>query len=1591
MQKLAQICIRRPVFATMLILALVVIGLDSYRKLGVDYFPKIEFPYVNITTVLAGASPEEVESQVTKPIEEAVNTISGIDELNSTSAEGLSLVTLQFVLEKDPDIAAQEVRDKISTVLGQLPKDAKTPVVEKLATDAAPVLNVVVSANRDLREITKLVDDNLKKNIESINGVGQVRFVGDRKRQIQVILNPEKLSAYNLNIEQVRGALAAQNIEIPGGRIDEGNRELSLRTLGRVERPADFARIVVGNLGGGPVRVSDIAEVVDGFEEPRSMARLNGQQAVALSVRKQAGTNSLDVIAAVKQRIDELRPSLPPDFRITYTRDQSGFIHAAFEAVQEHLILGGVFAAIIVMFFIRNWRSTLIAAVAIPTSIISTFSLMQWMGFTLNQITMLALTLVVGIVIDDAIVVLENVFRHMEEKDMTAMEAAAEGTKEIGLAVLATTLSLIIIFLPIAVMPGIVGRFMSSFGFTAAFAIGVSLLVSFTLTPMLCSRFLKIGNVNHDTKAGFFEKFAAAPYRVMLSWSLRHRWIIVGISVLVIFSTVPMIKNMGVDFLPTDDQSEFEVSVRMPVGSSLEGTAQVMAQVEQDLRTLPGVRDLFTTIGADQRRQVDRGSIIVELVDVKDRKESQRQLMDRTREILSKYKDLIVGVQLPSLFAGGTDRDFMYSIQGPDLARLEGYAHRLMDKIRPIPGVADLEMTYESGKPEVRVNINRDKAADLNVNVAQVANAMRVLVGGDDQVTTYKEGDDRYDVLLRVGKEFRNSPAALDRLYLPSATLGNVALSSVATLEMGTGPTSIDRWNRQRRVLILGNLSKGLALGDLISTVQKEMDAMNLPPEYRHNAVGRSRELARTVSNFLIAFLLSVVFMYMILASNYESFIDPVTILLSLPLSVPFALLSLFLARENFSVIYTSLGILVLFGIVKKNSILQIDHIKGLRREGMPRLDAIFQGCEDRLRPILMTTAALVAGMLPLAFGSGAGSGTRRTVAIVVIGGQSLALLLTLLVTPVAYSLFDDIAKSSLLKRLFSGGRKPVEQITALFLVALLLGAAPLRAQQPTDWDQALDKARAAVHAAKRVGVTGAERRLTLDAALQLALKNNLEIEVERTGLDSAAAFIKGARGVFDPTLAYQPSVESRNVPAASTLAAADGKVTEHYTTNNFYVRGKTNLSGLAYHVDFENQRQSTNNPFVSLNPNFTSRITAGFSVPLWRYRDLDPDRAQLKIRLRQQQQSRADFELKVIDVIARTQSAYWDLAAAIEDAVVAEDGVRLAREQHERNQRQIAAGTLAPVESAASEAELQRRIDTYVTAIGVVTATENQLKAILTPDPANDLWNDRLVPTDRAVIEPPVTDVAPALATAFEKRLELRSLDLRMAQNDVQKQLAASSTKPQVNLTANYTNSGLAGTPPVSTGGFISALAPYFNRTNELSALAGLPQLPGFSTGGGVPSSFVGGYGQALSNLFSGNFQTFAGGLQIEWNPRNRTAQSQVDQAVIAERRLKLTRAQIQQGIGVEVRTSLQGLETARQRIEAARASERAAREKLESEIRLFQTGESTNFFVLTRQNELIDSRRRVVGATLLLNKAVAQLQRVLGSTLEANHITLQ
>ncbi len=1584
MHRLAAMCVRRPVFATMLILALVVLGLNAYRKLGVDLTPKIEFPTVTITTTLRGASPEEVETQVTRRIEEAVNTVSGIDELRSISAEGVSQVFVTFVLEKNPDVAAQEVRDRVAGVMRQLPRDVDPPVIEKIATDASPVISIAVSSDRDLRETTKLVDDRIKKNIESINGVGQVRFIGERQRQIQIWLDGEKLYAYNLNIDQIRAALAAQNVEIPGGRVDQGPREVSLRTLGRVERPADFADLIVATVGGAPVRVRDIGRVEDGVEEPRSLARLDGKPAVVLEVRKQAGTNTLEVIHAVKRRVEELKKALPPDFRITYAGDQSLFIEASFKAVQEHLILGGLFAGLVVLLFIRSWRSTLIAAVAIPTSIISTYTLMNWMGFTLNQITMLALVLVVGVVIDDAIVVLENIFRNAEEKKLSPMEAAIEGTREIALAVMATTLSLVIIFLPVAMMGGIVGKFMSSFGWTAAFAIMVSLLVSFTLTPMLSSRFLRLGEGAASTKETVLFRALAGPYRRMLRWAMTHRWAVAIGAVLVALSTVPLFMSIGKDFLPVDDRSEFEVTVRMPVGSSLEGSDQMMRQLEQELRQLPGVSHLLTLIGSDARRQVDRGSILVELVPPEQRRHSQQELMLMARRKLERFRDLTIGVQLPSFIQGsGANKDLMFFIQGPDFSRLERYTEAIKKRLAALPGVTDIDSSYEPGKPELRVFINREKAADLNVSVASIATALRTLVGGDEQVTTYREGDDRYDVALRVEKAFRDSPQALQRLYVPSMTLGNVPLANVVRIEPGSGPTQIDRVNRQRQIMITANLVEGQALSNVILALNRAVAELNMGPEYRTGLLGRSREFGRASLEFVVAFILSIVFMYMVLAAQFESFIDPVTILVSLPLAAPFALLSLRAMGENYSIVYSSLGILMLFGIVKKNAILQIDRIKRLRSEaGMPRLEAILRGCEDRLRPILMTTASLVAGMIPMAVGSGAGSGSRRSVAIVVIGGQSLCLLLTLLVTPVVYSLFDDVAHSPVWARLGAffrlfSLRRAWASITGLMLLGLL-AAVPVRGQ-------GLDEA------ARRVGVGLIRRPLSLSDAVQAALRNNLEIEIERVNTATARQGVRAAQGYLDPVLRWAPALESRNTPTSSVLVGAGGRLSEHLLAQNFYLRQRLPWQGLALNVDFENVRQSTSNPFVSLNPFVNSRLVFGVSLPLLRNRVVDRERAELRIRRRQADLADAEFEQRVIEIISRVEQTYWDLVAAREDVEVRREAVELGREQLARTQRMVAAQTLAPIEISAAEAELERRVDSYYAGLNILTEVENALKTLLAASRSEALWEEEIIPTEVKILEPPeAEDLRAAVAAAVARRPEIRALEARRQASRVQRELSAEQVKPQLNLVAGYANAGLAGSLSARENPFSEANRASAVRLNELSALAGLPPIP-VASFGSLPDILVGGYGTALSNLFARRYQTFQAGLSLDLNLRNRTAEANLAQATLAERRLELERVRLEQLIQAQVRNALQALETARQRIRAAEAAERAARDKLESEIRLFQTGESTNFMVLTRQNEYSDSRRRGVVARLESNKAVSRLRQALGLTLEAHGITLR
>jgi len=1030
--KLAALCVKRPVFATMLIVALMVVGIFSFFTLGVDLFPKIDLPTIVVSVANPGASAEEIESEITKRIEDSVNTTSGIDTMQSISIEGTSTVIIQFSLDKSGDVAAQEVRDKVNQVVPDLPETAKAPVVQKIDPDAQPVLQMVVSSPRPLREVTEIADKQIKPRLENISGVGQIRLVGGLKREIRVWVDPEKMRAYNVAVADVAKALREQNVELPAGSVNAGATELSVRTLGRLVDPAQFDEIAVTRRGSYVVKIRDIGHAEDSEEEPTTAARLNGNPAVTLVVSKQSGENTVATADGVKARLKEIQATLPKDIKIEIINDQSLFIKSAVRSLESHLIEGSILAAVIIFIFLANVRTTLISAVAIPTSIISAFGLMAAMKLDLNQITMLALTLMVGIVIDDAIIVLENIYRYMEEKGMPPMLAAIEGTKEIGLAVMATTLSLLAVFLPIGFMGGITGRFMSSFGFTASFAIAVSLLVSFTLTPMLSSRFIKMpkqveGGSHHASKDSKFFSFLDRHYTQMLEWAMAHRKSMLALCVVVSLATIPLFMIVGKSFVPADDRSEFQVTVKAPEGTSLAATLTIAERMARDLREQKGVVATLTSIGSASGGFVtvasgsNRASMYVKLVPVSERDFTQNDMMERARELFKKYPREIRTSVMSAGGAGGGQADVQYVLKGPDLDKLNEYSQKIVAKLQGTPGVGDPDVSMVFGKPELRVEIDRQRASDLGVKVTDIATALNTLVAGQ-VVSSFPSGGEQYDVRLRADNKYRTSVEGLSQLIVFSTNKqGWVPLDQVVRIKGGTAPSSISRLDRQRQVTISANVLKGSSQQQVITEVQKAAESLKMDPGYGTAPIGMSKMLSEALFYFVIAIALTLIFMYIVLAAQFESFLHPFTILLTLPLAVPFGILSLALAGQTINV-FSALGMLLLFGIVKKNAILQIDHMNGLREKGLDRYEAIIQANRDRLRPILMTTAALVVGMLPLIVSSGDGAATNRSIGVLVAGGQTFCLLLTLLAVPVFYSLFDDMKNLPIVSKIF--GRK---------------------------------------------------------------------------------------------------------------------------------------------------------------------------------------------------------------------------------------------------------------------------------------------------------------------------------------------------------------------------------------------------------------------------------------------------------------------------------------------------------------------------------------------------------------------------------------
>jgi hydrophobic/amphiphilic exporter-1 (mainly G- bacteria), HAE1 family len=1001
-----------------------------------------------------------METTVAQKLEEQINTIQGIQELRSISSPGNCLVIVTFVLSRQIDVAAQDVRDRVSIAQRNLPRDIRPPVISKTDNDQAPVITIALSGERSMRELTEIADKTVRPMLERSTGVGEVRLVGGLLRSVNIWVDADRMAAYQIPITAVRDGLARQNADLPGGNVTAGLNEASLRTMGRVADPKGFNDLAVATLNGVAVRVRDIGYAEDGTKEQRSAARLNNAPTVILEVRRQSGENTVAVIEGVKNKFALLRQQLPADVKLEVIRDQSRYIYAALHEINLHLILGSILASLVVLAFMRSWRSTFIAGVAIPASVVSAFGMMWALNFTLNSVTMLALVLMVGIVIDDAIVVLENVFRFVEEKKMRPFEAAREATADIGLAVMATTFSLVVIFVPVSFMSSISGRFLYQFGLTAAVSVLVSLLVSFTLTPMMCARLLRAedaGGERHGQAAsrGGFYAWLDRGYAWSLRLAMRHRWAVVLVSAAVLVSTIPIYRQVKQEYIPSDvDESEFEVLVFGPEGMSLAAMDEAMQALTKEALETKGVALALATAGGSFLARVNQGYMYIRTVPHTERtvslhrlweglrhgdplaafrdNYSQREVMLELRRRFRAFRDIRTQVRnIAGFNIGGGTFDIDLALRGPELERLGEYGAALKERARAIPGIVDADTTLQLDKPELRVVIDRERAADLRVDTSQIATALRLMVGGDDQVSRFRDPtvNDDYDVQIRLMDAYRGDLGTISRLYVSRDSASNnpatgaanqvgmapagglVRLDNVVRIERAATASRIDRTDRQREVRLRAQIAPGFGQADRIAELKQAVTALNLPLGYTTSVTGKAKEMEKTFTEFLWVFLLSFVFMYMILASQFESLIHPLTILLSLPLSVPFAMLSLWYTGNTLN-LYSALGILVLFGVVKKNAILQIDHMNALRAHGMDRAAAIMQGNRDRLRPILMTTLALVAGMLPLWVGTGPGAEERRAIAVVVIGGQSLCLLLTLLVTPVAYSLFEDAAQA---------------------------------------------------------------------------------------------------------------------------------------------------------------------------------------------------------------------------------------------------------------------------------------------------------------------------------------------------------------------------------------------------------------------------------------------------------------------------------------------------------------------------------------------------------------------------------------------------
>jgi HAE1 family hydrophobic/amphiphilic exporter-1 len=1005
--RLPEISIKRPVFMTMVGLALIVFGIAAF-PIPLDLFPKIDFPVVNITTKLVGASPELMEVDVTEVLEEAVNTISGVKSITSRSMEEYSIVTVEFYLERNLEQAAQDVRDKVAAVRNRLPEDTEPPVIEKISPEDQPIIWIAVWGERSIKDLTHYADKVLKRDIEKIPGVGSVTMSGGRTREVRLWLDRKKMDAAALTAEDVKQALRAEHREVPGGRIENARTEYLVKTKGEYETPEAFNDLVITYRHGRLIKLRDIGFAEDGLEEERSLTRFNGTTAVGLSVKRQSGENTVAVADRIKAAVASTVP--PEGMKLDITFDQSIYIRRSIEDVEIALILGAGLAVVIIFVFLRSVRSTLISAVALPTSVIATFAVIKAAGFTLNMMTMLGLSLSIGILIDDAIVVLENIYRRMEEGE-EPMTAAREGASEIGLAVMATTFSIVAVFVPVAFMKGIVGKFFYEFGITVTVAVLISLFVSLTLTPMLTSRFLiyrkKHGKLYLFLERGFDKLYEI--YQPILAWALKNRGKVILFAAISVAAGITIFILLGKEFLPAEYQGRYLVRLETPIDYSLSRADAAMKAVDEQLRRRPEVKGTFYVTGSDLAQDINKSRIYVNLKERKERDIIQIDSMKQVRDQLVAFPDMKTSVEVIAMVGGGMRSvPIQLMIQGRDIDDLYRRTFTIKDAFAKLPGIVDADTSIETGKPEVRVRIERERAGNLGVSASAIGNTINTMIGGESvgKYKDEKEGE-RYDITARLLASERERPSDINPLWVRSSTGELVRLDDVTSIQTGTGPTVIMHFNRQRAATLFAGTDKTMPMGQAMAELDRIVK-QNLAPEISTRYVGMADAMLDAFKNIAFALVIAIIMVYMILASQFESFVHPFTIMFSLPVSLIGAMGLLMVAGERVN-IFSLIGVIMLMGLVTKNAILLVDYTITLRHRGMARNEAILKAGPVRLRPILMTTAAMVFGMLPTALKIGEGAELRAPMAIAVIGGLITSTLLTLVVVPVAYTLVDDL------------------------------------------------------------------------------------------------------------------------------------------------------------------------------------------------------------------------------------------------------------------------------------------------------------------------------------------------------------------------------------------------------------------------------------------------------------------------------------------------------------------------------------------------------------------------------------------------------